>query len=189
MTKQDAAARGAAATPGAATGAAPATGGAGRTIEQRGLYFEEFELGARYLHRPGRTATEADNVLFTTLTMNTQGLHLDAAFAASQPFGRPLINSMWTLSTMVGASVAQLTQGTLVAQLGMGEIAFPHPLFAGDTLYTETTPTLARLSASRPRQGIVVLQHTGRNQHGVVVATASRTALVWCLGSEPGEGS
>ncbi len=154
----------------------------GRAIEQRGLYFEEFELGARYLHNPGRTATEADNVLFTTLTMNTQALHLDAAFAATQPFGRPLINSMWTLATMVGASVAQLTQGTLVAQLGMGEISFPHPLFAGDTLYTETTPLTARLSASRPGQGIVVLAHTGRNQRGEVVARASRTALVWCIG-------
>ncbi|HQX35597.1 MAG TPA: MaoC family dehydratase, partial [Microbacteriaceae bacterium] len=109
-------------------------------------------------------------------------LHLDAAFAATQPFGRPLINSMWTLSTMVGASVAQLTQGTLVAQLGMGEISFPHPLFAGDTLYTETTPLTARLSASRPGQGIVVLAHTGRNQRGEVVARASRTALVWCIG-------
>ena len=154
----------------------------GRAIEQRGLYFEEFEIGARYLHSPGRTATEADNVLFTTLTMNTQALHLDAAFAATQPFGRPLINSMWTLATMVGASVAQLTQGTLVAQLGMGEISFPHPLFAGDTLYTETTPLTARLSASRPGQGIVVLAHTGRNQRGEVVARASRTALVWCIG-------
>lgn len=155
----------------------------GRDIEQRGLYFEEFELGARYLHRPGRTATEADNVLFTTLTMNTQALHLDAAFAATQPFGKPLMNSMWTLSTMVGASVAQLTQGTLVAQLGMGDIAFPLPLFAGDTLYTETTPTAARLSGSRPGQGIVTLRHTGRNQHGEIVAVASRTALVWCVGA------
>ena len=94
--------------------------GAGETrgIVQRGLYFEEFENGARYLHRPGRTATEADNVLFSSLTMNTQALHLDAAYAASQPFGQRLMNSMWTLATMVGASVTQLTQGTLVAQLG-----------------------------------------------------------------------
>ncbi|NKF32501.1 MaoC family dehydratase, partial [Pseudomonas sp. BGM005] len=85
-----------------------------REIVQRGLYFEEFDEGARYLHRPGRTATEADNVVFTTLTMNTQALHLDAAFAATQePFGTRVMNSMWTLSTMVGASVAQLTQGTL----------------------------------------------------------------------------
>jgi acyl dehydratase len=154
-------------------------------IIQRGLYFEEFEVGARYLHRPGRTATEADNVLFTTLTMNTQALHLDAAFAeAQQPFGRRLMNSMWTLSTMVGASVAQLTQGTLVAQLGLGEIAFPHPLFHGDTLYTESVITDKRLSASRPGQGICTIAHTGRNQDGTVVATATRTALVRCRPQE-----
>jgi len=148
-------------------------------IVQRGLYYEEFEIGARYLHRPGRTATEADNVLFTTLTMNTQALHLDAAFAAEQrPFGQRLMNSMWTLSTMVGSSVAQLTQGTLVAQLGLGDIAFPHPLFAGDTLYTESVVTDKRLSSSREGQGICTIAHTGRNQDGVVVATASRTVLV-----------
>lgn len=153
-----------------------------RDIIQRGLYFEEFEEGARYLHRPGRTATEADNVLFTTLTMNTQALHLDAAFAdAQKPFGARLMNSMWTLSTMVGASVAQLTQGTLVAQLGFGEVAFPHPLFAGDTLYTESVVTAKRLSSSRPGQGIVTIAHTGRNQDETVVATASRSVLVHCV--------
>lgn len=150
-------------------------------IVQRGLYFEEFELGARYLHRPGRTATEADNVLFTTLTMNTQSLHLDAAFASEQePFGQRLMNSMWTLSTMVGASVAQLTQGTLVAQLGLSDIAFPHPVFHGDTLYTESVITDKRLSSSRPGQGICTIAHTGRNQDGVVVATATRVALMRC---------
>jgi len=154
-------------------------------IVQRGLYFEEFEVGARYLHRPGRTATEADNVLFTTLTMNTQALHLDAAFAdGQQPFGKRLMNSMWTLSTMVGASVAQLTQGTLVAQLGLGEIAFPHPLFHGDTLYTESVITEKRLSSSRPGQGVCTIAHTGRNQDGTVVATATRTVLVHCLPTE-----
>jgi len=149
-----------------------------REIVQRGLYLEEFEVGARYLHRPGRTATEADNVLFTTLTMNTQALHLDAAYAQTQEFGDRLMNSMWTLSTMVGSSVAQLTQGTLVAQLGLGDITFPHPLFAGDTLYTESVVTDKRESASRPGQGIVSIAHTGRNQHGDVVATATRTVLV-----------
>lgn|SRR5690606_4431645 len=154
-------------------------------IVQRGLYYEEFELGARYLHRPGRTATEADNVLFTTLTMNTQALHLDAAFAAGeQPFGQRLMNSMWTLSTMVGSSVAQLTQGTLVAQLGLSEIAFPHPVFHGDTLYTESVITDKRLSSSRPGQGIVTIAHTGRNQDGVVVATATRIALMHCRPQE-----
>ena len=150
-------------------------------IIQRGLYFEEFEVGARYLHRPGRTATEADNVLFTTLTMNTQALHLDAAFAeGQQPFGQRLMNSMWTLSTMVGASVAQLTQGTLVAQLGLGDISFPHPLFHGDTLYTESVILDKRLSTSRPGQGICTIEHTGRNQHGVIVAKATRAALMHC---------
>ncbi|SJN44552.1 FIG00820637:: Acyl dehydratase [Microbacterium esteraromaticum] len=151
-------------------------------IVQRGLYYEEFEVGARYLHRPGRTATEADNVLFTTLTMNAQALHLDAAFsAAQQPFGQRLMNSMWTLSTMVGASVGQLTQGTLVAQLGLGDIAFPHPLFHGDTLYTESLIVDKRLSSSRPGQGICTIAHTGRNQDGTVVAMATRTALMHCM--------
>ncbi|KDA05711.1 dehydratase [Microbacterium sp. CH12i] len=153
-------------------------------IIQRGLYYEEFEVGVRYLHRPGRTATEADNVLFTTLTMNTQALHLDAAFADTQEFGQRLMNSMWTLSTMVGASVAQLTQGTLVAQLGLGDIAFPHPLFAGDTLYTESTITEKRLSSSRPGQGICTIAHIGRNQNDLIVAKATRTALVHCLPKE-----
>ena len=92
-----------------------------------------------YQHRPGRTITEADNVLFTTLTMNTQALHLDAAFSdALPPFNQRLVNSMFTLSTLVGLSVAQLTQGTIVGNLGFGEVAFPKPLFHGDTLYAET---------------------------------------------------
>ena len=154
-------------------------------IVQRGLYLEEFEVGATYLHRPGRTATEADNVLFSSLTMNTQALHLDAAFSATQPFGQRLMNSMWTLATMVGASVAQLTQGTLVAQLGLSDIAFPHPLFAGDTLYTETRIDGARPSASRPGQGIVTMTHTGRNQDGAIVAVATRVALMWAAPSAP----
>ena len=156
-----------------------------REIEQRGLYFEEFEPGVRYLHRPGRTVTEADNVLFTTLTMNTQALHLDAAWAAGQPFGQRLVNSMFTLSTLVGASVAQLTQGTIVANLGFSQVAFPKPVFVGDTLYAESTLRDARLSESRPGQGIVTLEHTARNQDDVVVATATRSALVWCLDARP----
>lgn len=157
----------------------------GREVEQRGLWFEEFEVGTRYLHRPGRTVTEADNVLFTTLTMNSQALHLDAAWSATQPYGQRLMNSMFTLATMVGASVAQLTQGTLVANLGFGEVAFPAPLFHGDTLYSQTEVGQKRLSESRPGQGIVTLLHSGRNQDGVEVARASRSVLVWCEGSRP----
>lgn len=157
----------------------------GTVIEQRGLYFEEFEVAARYLHRPGRTITEADNVLFTTLTMNTQALHLDAAWSATQPFGQRLVNSMLTLSTMVGASVAQLTQGTLVANLGFTEVAFPAPVFIGDTLYFETVIDSKRLSESRKGQGIVVMTHRALNEKGVLVGTAGRSALVWCEGSRP----
>lgn len=148
-------------------------------IVQRGLYLDELAVGARYLHRPGRTLTDADNVLFCGLTLNTQALHLDAAFAATQPYGRVLANSMWTLATLVGASVAQLTQGTLVAQLGLSDISFPAPLFTGDTLYAETEIVSVRDSASRPGQGVVTMAHTGRNQDDVVVAVAARTVLMW----------
>ncbi len=161
------------------------TEGEGRRIVQRGLWFDEFEVGATYVHAPGRTVTEADNVLFTTLTMNTQSLHLDAAWAAKQPFGQRLVNSMLTLSTLVGASVAQLTQGTIVANLGFGEVTFPHPVLIGDTLYSETLVEAKRLSASRPGQGIVTLRHTARNQEGTIVATAVRSTLVWCEGAQP----
>lgn len=151
----------------------------GEVIEQRGLYFDELRTGVKYAHRPGRTLTEADNVLFTTLTMNTQGLHLDAAWSKEQPYGQRLINSMLTLATLVGQSVTQLTQGTIVAQLGLTDIRFPHPLFHGDTLYTETEITGVRESSSRPGQGIVTMVHTGRNQDGVVVASAQRSVLMW----------
>ena len=147
-------------------------------VVQRGLWFDEMEIGTVYEHRPGRTITEADNVLFTTLTMNTQALHLDAAYAADTTFGERLVNSMFTLSTLVGLSVAQLTQGTIVANLGFSDIAFPEPLFHGDTLYAETLIAAKRESSSRPGEGIVTFEHTGRNQHGVVVATATRKTLV-----------
>jgi len=149
-------------------------------VIQRGLYFDEFEVGTRYLHRPGRTITEADNVFFTTMTMNTQSLHLDAAWSATQPFGQRLVNSMLTLSIMVGSSVAQLTEGTIVGNLGFENVAFPHPVFHGDTLYSETLITAKRESKSRPGQGIVTLAHTAKNHEGVVVATAVRNTLVWC---------
>jgi itaconyl-CoA hydratase len=158
---------------------------ANTTVEQRGLYFEEFEVGTRYLHRPGRTITEGDNSLFTTLTMNTQALHLDAAWAATQPFGQRLVNSMYTLSSMVGASVSQLTQGTLVANLGFSEVAFPAPVFIGDTLYFETIIDDKRLSTSREGQGIVTMTHRALNQDEVLVATTGRSALMWCNGARP----
>ena len=147
-------------------------------IVQRGLYADELQIGAIYEHRPGRTLTEADNVLFSTMTMNPQALHLDAAWSGTTEFGQRLVNSMLTLATVVGASVAQITQGTLVANLGFGEISFPHPLHHGDTLYSETTVLGVRRSASRPGQAVVSLRHIGRNQHGDVVVRAARTTLM-----------
>ncbi len=147
-------------------------------VQQRGLWFEEFELETLYRHAPGRTLSEADNVLFTTMTMNPQALHLDEAWASTQPFGTRLVNSLLTLSTLVGLSIAQLTQGTIIANLGFASVRFPTPVFHGDTLYAQTIVLEKRLSNSRPGEGIVTLEHTGRNQHGDVVVVAVRTTLV-----------
>jgi acyl dehydratase len=155
-----------------------------KRIVQRGLYFEEFELDTVYVHSPARTVTEADNVLFTTLTMNTQSLHLDAEWAKTTEFGERLINSMFTLSTLVGTSVAQLTQATIVANLGFSEVSFPHPLRAGDTMTSESRVLSKRLSASRPGQGILEFEHIARNQHGEIVARAVRSTLMLCLPKE-----
>ncbi|PSK89654.1 acyl dehydratase [Murinocardiopsis flavida] len=157
------------------------TGGAGgdlpRTV-QRGLYFEELSTETVYDHRPGRTVTEADNTFFSTLTMNPQSLHLDAHFSAATEFGRPLVNSLFTLSTLVGLSVAQITQGTTVANLGFGAVEFPSPVFHGDTLYAETRVLDKRLSRSRPGNGVVRFEHRAHNQDGELVARAERTALI-----------
>ncbi|HWH98490.1 MAG TPA: MaoC family dehydratase [Pseudolysinimonas sp.] len=151
-----------------------------KRIVQRGLYFEELEEGVVYVHSPGRTVTETDNVLFTTLTMNTQALHLDAEWSRHTEFGERLINSMFTLSTLVGSSVSQLTQGTIVANLGLTDVTFPHPLRVGDTMTSETRVRSRRLSSSRPGQGIVEFEHTARNQSGEIVAVATRTTLMLC---------
>jgi len=145
---------------------------------RRGKYLNELVVGDVYTHRPGRTVTEADNLLFTVLTMNTQSLHLDAAFAETREFGQRLVNSLFTLSTVVGLSVADLTEGTTVANLGFSEITFPAPVFIGDTLTAETEIVARRRSASRPGQGIVTFEHRGHNQHGKLVCSARRAALV-----------
>jgi len=148
------------------------------TVEQRGLWYDELELETAYAHRPGRTMTEYDNVLFSSLSMNPQALHVDAAFSATQPFGRQLVNSMFTLATLVGLSVAHLTRGTLVANLGFTDVRFPAPVFHGDTLYAESVVLDKRLSRSRPTAGVVTMEHTGRNQDGTVVAVAVRQLLM-----------
>jgi acyl dehydratase len=149
-----------------------------REVRQRGLWYDEMEEGVVYKHAPGRTVEAEDNTLFSALTMNQQALHVDAAFSAQSEFGQRLVNSLMTLSVLVGQSTGHLTQGTLVANLGFREVTFPQPVFAGDTLYGETTVEAKRLSASRPGQGIVSFRHVARNQHGDVVAVALRDALV-----------
>lgn len=148
-------------------------------VQQRGFYLDEIAEGVLYRHAPGRTITEADNVLFSTLSMNPQGLHLDAAYSAGQPFGQRLVNSMLTLATVVGLSVGHLTQGTIVANLGFEQVSFPAPLFHGDTLYAQTVLLAKRPSASRPGQGIATFEHTGHNADGVVVVVATRSVLMW----------
>ena len=150
-----------------------------KVIAQRGLWLDEMEVGATYKHAPGRTITEADNTLFTAVSMNTQALHLDAAWSATEPFGERLVNSMFTLATLVGLSVSQLTQGTTVGNLGFSEVSFPAPMFHGDTLYAETTILDKRNSKSRPGQGIVTFEHRGYNQDGKLVAKAVRQAMMF----------
>ncbi|WP_245669452.1 MaoC family dehydratase [Nocardia speluncae] len=150
-----------------------------KRVVQSGLWFEELETGVLYEHRPGRTMTETDNVLFSTLTMNNQGLHIDKAYSdAQEPFHERLVNSLFTLGTMVGLAVAHLTQGTTVANLGFEEVKFPAPLFHGDTVYVESVVLKKRESKSRPGQGVVTFRHVARNQHGTIVGIAVRHAMI-----------
>jgi acyl dehydratase len=142
------------------------------------MYFEEFEIGKRYEHHPGRTVTAADNMLFTTLSMNPQPLHIDFHMAAETEFGQPLVNSIFTLGLMIGMSVSDTTLGTTIGNLGMSEVNFPHPVFHGDTLHSRTTVRSKRESKSRPNDGIVVFYHEALNQDGVIVANCLRTALM-----------
>ena len=143
-----------------------------------GLHFEELTPGRVIDAEWTRTVTEADNVLFCGMTMNVQQLHLDVEFAKGTEFGRPLVNSLFTLGLMVGMSVHNTTQGTTLGNLGMTEVRFPAPVFAGDTLRVLTTVVAARASRSRPDAGIVTFRHEAFNQRGVVVASCERAALM-----------
>jgi acyl dehydratase len=150
-----------------------------------GLYFEEFSEGQVFEHAMTRTVTETDNVLFTTMTMNPQPLHLDAEFAAGTEFGRPLVNSLFTLGLVVGLAVPELTLGTTVANLGFSRVDFPAPVFTGDTIHVVTDVLEARRSRSRPSTGIVTFEHHGINQRGETVCIAVGAAMMRC---RPGPG-
>jgi acyl dehydratase len=143
-----------------------------------GRWYEELTVGAVIPHAFRRTIIEADNVWFSCLTMNMQPLHVDAEFASATEFGRPLVNSMFTLATIVGISVPELTLGTTVANLGFEEITFPAPVFHGDTLHVETEIMELRLSQSRPNTGVVLFQHRGFNQTDTLVVKANRRAMI-----------
>ncbi len=143
-----------------------------------GLYFEEFEPDMAFDHPMSRTVTETDNVLFSTMTMNPQPLHLDVAYAAATEFGRPIVNSLFTLGLMIGLSIYETTLGTTIANLGMSDIRFPKPVFYGDTLKVRTVVVSKRPSNSRPTAGIVELEHTATNQRGEVVAICRRSAFM-----------
>jgi len=143
-----------------------------------GLWFEDFTEGQVFEHALSRTVTEMDNVLFSSLTMNPQPLHLDAEFARTTEFGRPLVNSLFTLGLLIGMTVGETTLGTTIGNLGMTSVAFPKPVFHGDTLRARSTVRSVRVSRSRPDAGLVEFLHEAVNQRGEVVATCIRTALM-----------
>lgn len=143
-----------------------------------GLYFEEFEIGRVFEHAPSRTVTETDNLLFSTLTMNPQPLHIDAEFASQSHFGERLVNSLFTLGLLVGLSVQDTTLGTTVGNLGFEKIEFPKPVFLGDTLTAITEVMAKRESKSNPGWGIVTFEHRARNQRNEIVASCSRAAMM-----------
>ncbi len=151
--------------------------GKNRTRESYGRYFEQFEVGDIYEHRPGRTISEADNTWFTLLTMNQHPLHFDFEYAAKSEFGKPVVNSCLTLSMVAGMSVSDVSQKT-IANLGWDKIKLPAPVFIGDTIYAESEVLEVRKSKSRPTQGIVTVKTTGKKADGTEFMTYERTVLV-----------
>ena len=143
-----------------------------------GRWFEEFAIGQSFEHEFRRTVTEADNVGFSTATMNPAAIHIDAEYCKTTEFGRPLVNSIFTLGLVIGLSVHDTTLGTTVANLGMTDTRFPAPVFHGDTIRSRTTVNDIRDSKSRPNAGIVTFVHQGFNQRGEVVCICTRQALM-----------
>jgi acyl dehydratase len=151
--------------------------GAQRYREQFGRYYEDFQPGDVYEHRPGRTITESDNTWFTLLTMNQHPLHFDKAYAAKSEFGQPVVNSCLTLSIVVGMSVSDISQKA-IGNLGWTDIKLSQPVFVGDTLYAESEVLDKRESAKRPTQGVVTVRTTGKKADGTVFMSFERTILV-----------
>jgi itaconyl-CoA hydratase len=150
-----------------------------------GRFFEDFAVGDVYVHRLGRTVLPVDNSWFTLLTQNTAPIHFDAHYAAGTEWGRPLVDSTFTLALVTGQSVADVSQNVF-ANLGWDEVRLPAPVFEGDTIYSESEVLEVRESRSRPEVGIVRVRTTGNNQDGVVVITFTRTLMVYRRGHGPG---
>jgi len=143
-----------------------------------GLYYEEFEVGREFVHPLSRTVTEYDNISFSLMTLNPQPLHIDNHFSEQTEWGKPLFNSLYTLAIMIGMTVQDTTLGTTIGNLGMSDVRFPKPVFAGDTLRARTKIISKRESASRPDAGIVEFEHTCLNQRDEVVAICRRMGLM-----------
>jgi len=142
-----------------------------------GKFYEDIEVGQRIQHANGRTVTEMDNVLFCALTMNTQPLHLNEEFAAGTQFGQRIVNGLYTMGLVVGLTVGELSEGTIVANLAYDKVVHPNPVFHGDTISVETEVLEKRESRSNPDRGLVRFRHIGRKQDGTVVIEVERTAL------------
>ena len=142
-----------------------------------GKYYDELNVGMTIRHSLGRTVTEMDNVLFNSITMNTQPLHLNEDFASKTQFGQRIVNGILTLGIVVGITIGDLTEGTIIANLGYEKVNHPRPVFHGDTLYVETEVLEKRESKSKPDQGIVKMRHIGKNQHEEIICVVERTAL------------
>lgn len=149
-----------------------------KEAEMQGLYLEEFEVGQTFHHALRRTVTESDNMLFSNMTLNPQPLHIDFDFAEKSEWGKPLVNSLFTLGLMIGISVNDTTIGTTIGNLGMTDVTFPHPLFHGDTVKVQTEVISVRASRSKPDRGIVEFEHRAYNQDDVLVASCRRQAMM-----------
>ena len=143
-----------------------------------GLYLEELAVGQVFRHALRKTVTESDNMLFSVMTLNPQPLHIDFDFASKSEWGKPLVNSLFTLGLMIGISVHDTTLGTTIGNLGMTETVFPYPVFHGDTIHVETEVKSVRASKSKPDRGIVEFEHRAYNQDNLLVARCVRQAMM-----------
>ncbi len=142
-----------------------------------GKFFDELEVGMKFKHSAGRTITEMDNVLFSVLTMNTQPLHINEEFSEKTEFGQRIVNGIFTMGLVVGLTVSDISEGTIIANLGYDKVIHPNPTFHNDTIYAETEVLAKRESKSRPNAGIVTFRHWGKKSDGTVVVEFERTAM------------